>query len=277
MDKLDRMELADIGHPRKMAQAVIDLIPSVSFPLPIEEVAFALDIFAIEDVDTTAFEGALLTNDTKSPASILVRSGLLDTRRRFTIGHELGHYLMPLHFPTAGGFRCTSEDLRAEESKHKTGKEAWEAQANAFASELLMPANEFRKRLRKAGQISIELIVTLSEVFDVSKIACGLTVLRLADDPVALVSSKDHIVRQIYPAKGFPHLSVRNGMPIPTPSVARWKDQVDGAISSCEPIDPCFWLSNYVDGTELYEQTLYQADGWCLTLLSAEVPDDEDD
>ena len=43
--------------------------------------------------DTTSFEGALLTDPDKSQGIILCRPGVPGGRRRFTIGHELGHFL----------------------------------------------------------------------------------------------------------------------------------------------------------------------------------------
>lgn len=276
MDKLDRMELADIGHPRKMAQGVLKQIPDVSFPIPIEEVAIALDIVAIQDFDTTAFEGALLTNDSKSPATILVRSGVIAPRRRFTIGHELGHYLMPLHFPSAGGFECTAKDMRAQENKGVQGKDAWEAQANAFASELLMPEIEYRRRLRLAGGPSIDSLVKLSDDFGVSKLACGITMLRQSDDPIALVSAKNGQIVGVYPSKGFPTLSLEPKMSLPRRSAALRPGQGDGEIGECDSIDPCFWFKNDVRGAVLYEQPLFQADGWTLTLLTAELPDEDE-
>lgn len=275
MDKIDRMDLADIGHPRKMAEAVLGLMPSPQFPLPIDDVAMALDIRAIQEIEGAAFEGALLTNESKSNAAILVRAGVIDTRRRFTIGHELGHYLMPLHFPNADGFQCSKEDMRREEGPGLTGKPMWEAQANAFASELLMPTTEYRLRLRKAGGPSLESLVALSDVFGVSKLACAMTLMRVADDASAFVVSQKGLIRRVFRSRDFPFISLQNGMPLPKNSIASQIDAADHSISDCEPIDPCHWLSKDINGLELFEQTLFQEDDWALTMLTAEVPDDE--
>jgi Zn-dependent peptidase ImmA (M78 family) len=143
--QLDRMELADIGNPRKMAAGVLSMIPNIAFPIPVEEIALSLEIRQIVDFDTDSFEGALLTDEAKTNCAILVRSGTRPDRRRFTIGHELGHYLMPLHIPTAEGFRCSQADMREEESIGAYSNSAWEAEANIFSAELLMPPTHFKK------------------------------------------------------------------------------------------------------------------------------------
>ncbi|MFQ6043491.1 MAG: ImmA/IrrE family metallo-endopeptidase [Candidatus Poribacteria bacterium] len=70
-------------------------------------------------------------------------------RERFTIAHELGHFLMHTdestspsmisHFPKGKGgfFACQEEDIHSATSRQK--KWGKEAEANRFAAELLMP------------------------------------------------------------------------------------------------------------------------------------------
>lgn len=277
MEMLDRMELADIGHPRKLAEAVTKQIPDIQYPIPIESIAMRLGIRKIEDFTTTAFEGALLANESKSNCAILIRAGVIETRRRFTIGHELGHYLMPLHFPSADGFRCSKADMNAEDSKGLSGRPLWEAQANDFSSELLMPQPEFKRRLRKLRGASIEALVSLSDDFGVSKTATGRRMLSLAEDPCAVVLAKNGQVERIYRAPEFPFISLRKGLPMPRASAALRVGASAGDIGEVIDTDQCHWLAREKKGAELYEQTLFQADGWTLTLLTAEIEEDEDD
>jgi hypothetical protein len=58
------------------------------------------------------------------------------SRDRFTIAHELGHYF--LHYRYAG--------LQQEQPFGRGDRNRAETEANVFASALLMPAKEFRKR-----------------------------------------------------------------------------------------------------------------------------------
>jgi len=277
MEKLDRMELADIGHPRLMAEAVIKQIPAIAYPLPIEEVALALNIARIEDIDTDAFEGALLADDTKSSCAILLKAGVIETRRRFTIGHELGHALMPLHFPSAGRFQCTKSDMRGNDSSGLKGRPLWEAQANEFSSELLMPRNEFKRRLRAKRGASIEALVELSDEFGVSKTAAGRRLISLSDDPTSMIIARHGKIEQVYRGADFPFLSVARGHSLPRGATAlAIVNAQDADVSEADEADPHDWMARPPKDMELFEQTLFQAKGWTLTLLMAEIPDEDD-
>lgn len=274
---IDRMELADIGNPRKMAAGVLGLLPSVVFPLPVEEIALALEIRQIVPFDTDSFEGALLTDEAKSNCAILVRSDARPERRRFTVGHELGHYLMPLHIPTGDGFRCTQADMRQEERTGARGNAAWEAEANTFAAELLMPHVEFRRKLRAESDVSIEALTSVATEFGVSKMACGRRIMQLSDDPCAMLISKDGVVKQVYRHADFPYIGLQSGMAMPRDALARTFKESPGSASDIESTEPCGWHICEKRGLEVYEQVLLQAGGWRLTLLTAELAEDEDE
>jgi len=60
-------------------------------------------------------------------ARILVDSGIgYETRKRFTIAHEIGHFFMPHH--QAEVFRCLGRDIQSYKSNKKQ-----ESEANEFA------------------------------------------------------------------------------------------------------------------------------------------------
>lgn len=274
---LERMELADIGNPRKMAAGVLNLLPNVVFPLPVEEIALALEIRQVVSFDTDSFEGALLTDEAKSNCTILVRSDARPERRRFTVGHELGHYLMPLHIPTEDGFRCTQADMRQEETTGARGNAAWEAEANTFAAELLMPPTEFKRKLRAARDVSIEALTSVANEFGVSKMACGRRIMQLSDDPCAMLISKDGVVKQIYRHAEFPYIGLQSGMAIPRDALARTFKESPGSVSDIESTEPSGWRMREKRGLEVYEQVLLQTGGWGLTLLTTELAEDDDE
>lgn len=95
------------------------------------------------------------------------------TRQRFTMAHELGHYL--LHTKKANTskiFVDMSFIVKYRGSKNYTSAE-WkqEQEANSFAAALLMPlkfisAELEKKENQKLGEV--ELIETLAKTFDVS-------------------------------------------------------------------------------------------------------------
>jgi Zn-dependent peptidase ImmA (M78 family) len=110
--QIDRIELADIGNPVKLAAAVIANAPGITLPIPVQEIATALDIIEIKPLTISGFEGGLITTDDKSSGCILINENSSAQRQRFTIGHELGHYLNPRHRRFAYiVFRCQSNDM----------------------------------------------------------------------------------------------------------------------------------------------------------------------
>lgn len=75
---------------------------------------------------------------TSSPPKIVINSEIwLETRRRFTLAHEIGHICLPWH---TGVDCCIINDpyVRIQGQKMINTQEE---EANAFASELLMPTN----------------------------------------------------------------------------------------------------------------------------------------
>jgi Zn-dependent peptidase ImmA (M78 family) len=67
--------------------------------VPVEEWARRLDIEEIAPLETQRFEGGFLTDENRSRGIILVNKEASEGRRRFTIGHELGHFLIMSHKP----------------------------------------------------------------------------------------------------------------------------------------------------------------------------------
>jgi hypothetical protein len=100
--ELDRMAIEDVGaNPERLAQAIHDQLPGLQGAVPVYDIARALDIEEIRDEALSGFEGALITPPEKGTGSILVNATSPRQRRRYTVGHELGHFLNPwLSFAT---------------------------------------------------------------------------------------------------------------------------------------------------------------------------------
>ena len=136
---LDRIALDDAGgNPRKIAEAIHLQLGDLTGPVPVDAIAHALDIVEICKEPLTSFEGALITNVEKDYGSILVNARSNPQRRRFTVAHELGHFLNAWHKPT---IQCSREDMIVSAARDRHLRQ--ETEANAFSIELLTP----RKRL----------------------------------------------------------------------------------------------------------------------------------
>ena len=270
--KIDRMELADIGRPVTLAQAVLKQLAPATFPVPVDEIALGSDILEIKEHTSEAFEGALITDANKSAGYILVKRGALPERRRFTIAHELGHWHNGWHKPVGQGFECSKDDFRQRDLGKEKSRQQMETEANRFAAELLMPIKEFRKRMG-AGGANLESAMSLDSSFGVSKAAIARRLVD-ADENCALVAS--HLDRIHYIARGdqFPWLLLKKGQPLPKTISVRHA----AGLSNQDEVDPCHWLQKSLrDNSTLYEQVLVQGNGYKLTLLSLDESACEDD
>ena len=275
--QIDRMELADVGaNPRLIAEAVLAQVPDIPIPIPIKEIAQAVDIVEIRIEALDSFDGALVTTTPeKAEASILVNAKNGVERQRYTMGHELGHYLHPLHIPSADGFWCTSEDMRRLGSENVALKMKQEIQANIFAAELLLPRKNFICDLRNEKGLDLECIRTLASRYCMSKESTARRYVTLQDEPCAIVFSHNGAVRYVLRHDGFPWLDVRSGSPVPTNSVTdEWRKKPGKGISDWEEVDTWIWFSS--GGNRIvWEQTLLQYAGYQMTLLMLDGDEDE--
>ena len=99
---------------------------------------------------------------------IAVNSSQSTRRRRFTVAHEIGHFLLHKGVYIDKDTRVNHRDTRAS-----IGIDLDEVQANAFAAELLMPEplllREFSARVRKGAGSETAIVDDLAEIFDVSR------------------------------------------------------------------------------------------------------------
>jgi IrrE N-terminal-like domain len=111
------------------------------------------------------FEGALVPKpDQSGEWGIIYNSSIASTGRiNFTLGHELGHYL--LHRQLSGEpMFCAKSDMWEWDSAYGQ----MEAQANEFASFLLMPLDDFRSQLSGLSRPSLNDFEFLRLRYDVS-------------------------------------------------------------------------------------------------------------
>jgi Zn-dependent peptidase ImmA (M78 family) len=144
----------------------------------LEEIGFdeitdiPMDIF-VAGLGATLIEEQLPNSDGKiirgnSKTLIKVNSDIqFEERKRFTIAHEIGHYLIhdKLNLEVHDETSNTLNWFNATEQQAKKGIQEWEA--NDFASELLMPEDIIRKATFKK-KFTPDLAKELSERFKTS-------------------------------------------------------------------------------------------------------------
>jgi Zn-dependent peptidase ImmA (M78 family) len=280
---LSRMELQErgAGSPEGLVTRILKLEPNLPIPVPIEDLCKELDISDIRPLDTQGFEGGIITDTERNEGVILVNTASHYYRRRFTIGHELGHFLIPTHMPNAEGrFLCSREDMNLLSANESDRRAEMEVEANRFASLLLIPPPALRKALGRSAA-DLGKLVKLADDFKVSKQAMSRAYADYHEELIAVIGIKDG--RIIWIAKNrmrFPFLEPNIGDAVPRSSLFhRGNDQpnVASAITECLPDH---WI-NVTRGTRapaLYEQVYRQRDGYALLMLQLEqVADDEED
>lgn len=139
-------------------EELLDILNVEQVPVPIVRVAQLLgaDVYLIDDVE---WHGALEASVETGEANIYVYRNMPDTRKRFTVAHELGHLILHGDEKTEGAqYTVELRDHNFNDTNQK------EHQANGFGAGLLMPEDKVKNLVTFLGQDIREL----AESFEVS-------------------------------------------------------------------------------------------------------------
>lgn len=274
--KIDRLDLDGLGSPAAIAAKIHEHLSDMPGKVPVEQLCALLDITSINEIRTDGFEAALVMDELKASGAILLASGRPEARRRFSIGHELGHFLIPSHRPHPDHpFSCSLTDLHQLNPKDRDRRRRIEAEANRFAAHLLMPPKLIRARMRQVVA-SLESVVTMSRDLGVSKEAMARAWVDASRDAVAIIVAQHGCILRQYRSEDFPWLPSGIGEPLPVDSVAASFADMPDQYSPIEEIDSDVWLGEH-DAKKvlaLTEQVLAQRDGFAMILLQAEMDED---
>ncbi|MEZ5814437.1 MAG: ImmA/IrrE family metallo-endopeptidase [Alphaproteobacteria bacterium] len=133
------------------------------------------------------FEGMLMPNPHKKGEWGIFYNNAISSkgRQNYTLGHELGHYLLHRH-KSPEGIQCTSRDMLDWKSEYAQ----MEAQANTFSSFLLMPLDDFRAQVN-GHKGSMALMEHVADRYGVSVSAAILKWLSITDQRAMIVVGKD--------------------------------------------------------------------------------------
>jgi Zn-dependent peptidase ImmA (M78 family) len=145
--------------------------------------------------------------DLKSPGLrpriwVNIRSGY--HRKRFTLAHELGHVVIPWHLGNI------VDDLSAGTGSSETGYRKLEAEANRFATELLMP-RAWAERICHTSDHMRGAMISISTIADVSLHAAALRVTQVGPAGFIVSSVQDDRIAWSEKTKGTHSALPRNG------------------------------------------------------------------
>lgn len=157
---------------REKTESLLKMAKITTAPVDVHKIAELLGFTIIESDFPSSYSGEIFIEG--EVKSIGVNKNHTRNRQRFTIAHEIGHYLNGHQYFDEEGKMLDDNEFDFNNPLHKQEKEA-----NLFASELLMPKEFLVSDLNIIGLD----INKLTEKYEVSEQAMWirLTSLRLAE------------------------------------------------------------------------------------------------
>ncbi len=196
--------MSEPKNPVEEANRLSDMLDQTlgldRFPVDVETLALEYSqqhypespITHIISDDLPGFEGMLKSNKSKSKWLIIHNSGVPSRgRRRFTVGHEFGHYI--LHRESLSEFACGHKSMANWDEDYR----GMEKEADTFSATVFMPHKDFRRQV--TGQaISFDLLNHCVDRYDVSRTAAVLTWIDVAENRAVLVATQNNHLKWAY-------------------------------------------------------------------------------
>jgi len=134
--------------------------------------------------------------------------------QRFSIAHEIGHFLLDGHIEQILPDGANEHESRAG----FTSSDPYEIEADNFASALLMPSELFKKEMQKMEE-GLEAIKALAKVCETSLISTAIRYTKFAEEPCAIIVSEGNIIYYAFMSESLKRLPdiewIKKGMAIP--------------------------------------------------------------
>jgi hypothetical protein len=151
----------------------------------------------IREVPAKGFDGALIRSKAGQKGIVAVKASIFEkSRKRFTIAHEISHFIIPHHRDL--GNICEDRKIESFDSHLNQA----EIEANEFAAELLLPSALLRKRFN-LSEFSLPQISAVAADFGTSLTATTRSFLMLTDLPCAMVWSVTNSARWFVRSNSF--------------------------------------------------------------------------
>lgn len=190
--------MGEIWSPQRTANRLSQILSTFSSAqgtprFPVDVLSLALEtgrlfnwsdpITQVQAANINKFEGALYPDDDKKRWLLLYNETMTSPGRiHFTQAHELGHYILHRRFKDK--FECTGDDML-----NWSDEKSVEAQADVFASYLLMPLDDFRNQINTT--VDLDVLGHCADRYGVSLTAAILKWLTFTEEKAVLILSRD--------------------------------------------------------------------------------------
>lgn len=155
-------------------------------------------------------------------------------RKRFTVAHEIGHFVLR----HTGELSCGAQALQ---EWHGAGSEAPEAEANRFAAELLMP-RRLTRVFMDVGDFEYSVVSRMAEKLGVTLTAAAIRWVQLTAERCAAVRSSDRQVRWAVRSASFGPWIERGHVPGVGSSAHEWAGTAGLLHPTMASVTPSAWL-----------------------------------
>jgi Zn-dependent peptidase ImmA (M78 family) len=257
---LDRMAVDDIAFSvERIAFEIHRQLGDMAAPIPVDQIAHSLGIEDIRERELNGFEAALVTDQGRDRGVVLINSRSGARRRRYSLAHELGHFLCGWHKQTSPkGFLCSAKDMRTTSGEGVHTRQ--EAEANQFAIELLAPERLVARYLRRLPEL--EQVLAMHAALEISKTAAARRYVSLHRECLAVIFAHDGHYQYSDRGVGFPYINLSKGHLLPAlPNIGR-----DSTVSETVEADPLDWPGlQHTNGLSV--QVIQQERGHSIVLL----------
>lgn len=148
-------------------------------------------IIKIKGESLPSFDGALFKAPPGKKGWGILYNDAIESKGRinYTIAHEFGHYLLHrINYPD--GIKCGEQDLVRWDSEYGQ----IEHQANVFATNLLMPLDDYRLQIIPDTKVELDMISQCADRYEVSLIAATLRWIDYTERRAVIVVSRDGFI-----------------------------------------------------------------------------------
>lgn len=145
--------------------------------IDLDLIAYSLQA-EVKRVSLSGCEGQIV--GTSSQAIITINQDSSPERQRFSLGHELGHWVNDKGKKLP--FQCTSSDMNQRSAARNDYRKQKEVRANAFSAELLMPRYMFMP-IHRTAPLTGSTINELGARFEASRTSTAIRLVETSDRP----------------------------------------------------------------------------------------------
>ena len=195
----------------------------------------------------------------KDRAVVYVSPDTSPQRKRFSTGHELGHW----HHHRGRSFVCRSSDIgKPIDEKSRDA----ERQADAYSGDLILPPFMVGPRLGRLADISLDGIAELASQFEASLTATAIRTMRMTRQPLVLVAHNLLGRMWQWPSITAGRMRVRDDVDARSLAFSSMTGGSKGFAARKEPAN--YWFDRrYIEQFDLWVQSFRTVDGEVLTLL----------